>query len=215
MRLGSSAADFRFTSLDDEVENYGWSATLPVEFKSSYVEFSGGWAHARKAREYWQAQFSLGYLDVADPSVLEGSLDEVFSDANILADAADPDLTNPVAGARVYSNNILFDRQGTNSNSYLAATMTDSIWAKVDWTIRDTWRVAVGARWEDYRQLAVDWTPSGFSRGFDQWVEVPDVGRSGRLAPFKRTPLSQQALLRPLTSGNVSTPSRAAFIRSD
>jgi len=29
--------------------------------------------------------------------------------------------------------------------------------------------------------------PSGFSRGFDQWVEVPDPGRSGKLAPFKRT----------------------------
>ncbi|MEL7187625.1 MAG: TonB-dependent receptor [Pseudomonadota bacterium] len=27
----------------------------------------------------------------------------------------------------------------------------------------NTWRVAVGARWEDYRQVAVDWNPYGFS----------------------------------------------------
>jgi len=163
VRLGSSAADFRFTSLDDEVDNYGWSVTLPVEFESSFMEFSGGWAHARKARQYWQAQLSLGYLNVSDPSVLQGSLDSVFSSDNILADSPDPDPTNPIPGSRVFDNNILFDRQGTNSNSYLAATMTDSVWGAVDWTIRDTWRVAVGARYEDYRQLAVDWNPYGFS----------------------------------------------------
>jgi arylsulfatase A-like enzyme len=29
--------------------------------------------------------------------------------------------------------------------------------------------------------------PSGFSRGFDQWVEVPDPGRGGRLALLKQT----------------------------
>ena len=37
----------------------------------------------------------------------------------------------------------------------------DGIWGKVDWTYRDNWRVAVGARWEDYRQVAVEWDPWG------------------------------------------------------
>jgi TonB-dependent receptor len=179
VRLGSSAADFRFTNLNDEVDNYGWGATLPLEFANSYVELSAGWAHARKARDYWQAQFSIGYLNVADPSVLQGSLDEVFSDRNILADSPDPDPTNPLPGSRVYSNNVVFDRQGTNSNSYLAATMTDSIWGMVDWTIQDTWRVALGARWEDYRQLAVDWNPYGFSLANPQVTTDIDVLASG------------------------------------
>ncbi len=163
VRLTSSAADYRFTDLDDEVDNYGWSLTLPLQLERSFVELSGGYDHAQKARTYKQTQFSLGYLNVSDPSVLGGSLDSVFSDENILADVPDPDPTNPVPGARVFINNAVFDRQGANSNSYIAATMTDSVWGKVDWTWRDTWRFAVGARWEDYRQVAVDWNPWGFS----------------------------------------------------
>ena len=163
VRLGSSAADFRFTDLDDEVEHYGWSGTLPLDWGRSFVELSGGWDHAQKARTYAQTQISLGFLNVADQSVLEGSLGEVFSDANILADQADPDPSNPVPGARVFLNNAEFDRRGTNSNSYIAATMTDAAWGQVDWTFNDTYRVAVGARWEDYRQVAVDWNPYGFT----------------------------------------------------
>ena len=85
----------------------------------------------------------------------------MFSDENIIGDVADS--TSPVPGARQFVNNVVFDRQGTNSNSYIAATMTDSAWGQVDWTIRDQWRAAVGARWEDYRQAAVDWNPYGFS----------------------------------------------------
>ena len=169
VRLTSSAADYRFTELDDEVDHYGWSATVPFEFESSYVEVSGGWDHAQKARVYRQSQFSLGYLGVSDQTVLEGTLGEVFSDENILAGA----------GPDAFANNIAFDRQGTNSNSYLAATMTDSVWGKVDWTIQDTWRVAVGARWEDYRQAAVDWNPYGFSEASPQVTTDVDELRRG------------------------------------
>ena len=175
VRLTSSAADYRFTELDDEVDNYGWSAVLPLQLDSSYLELSGGWDHAQKARTYKQSQFSLGYLNVSDQSVLEGSLSDVFSDGNILADMPDPDPTNPVPDSRVFLNNAVFDRQGTNSNSYIAATMTDSVWGKVDWTWQDTWRFAVGARWEDYRQVAVDWNPYGFSESDPQVTNDVDT----------------------------------------
>lgn len=179
VRLTSSAADYRFTDLDDDVDNYGWSTTLPLQLDSSFLELSGGWDHAQKARTYRQSQFSLGYLNVGDQSVLGGSLNDVFSDENILADSADPDPTNPVAGSRVFTNNIVFDRQGANSNSYIAATMTDSVWGKVDWTWRDTWRFAVGARWEDYRQVAVDWNPYGYSEASPQVTSDVDTLRQG------------------------------------
>ncbi len=168
VRLTSSAADYRFTELDDEVDHYGWSASVPFEVNDSYVEVSGGWDHAQKARIYRQSQFSLGYLGVADSAVLEGTLGEVFSDENILASA----------GSSAFANNVVFDRQGTNSNSYLAATMTDSVWGKVDWTIQDTWRVAVGARWEDYKQAAVDWNPYGYSEASPQvTTDVEELAR--------------------------------------
>ncbi|MBT8068035.1 MAG: TonB-dependent receptor [Gammaproteobacteria bacterium] len=179
VRLTSSAADYRFTDLDDEVDHYGWSGMLPLQFGASYIEVSGGYDHARKARTYQQTQLSLGFLGVDDQSALEGGLDEVFSDENILGDIPDPDSTNPVPGARVFVNNVVFDRQGTNSNSYIAATMTDSVWGKVDYTWNDTWRFAAGARWEDYRQAAVDWNPYGYSAADPQISSDPDTLRNG------------------------------------
>lgn len=158
----SSAAEYRFTELEDDVENYGWKGMVPIDFEESYVEFSGGYDHAQKVRTYMQSEFSLGYLSVADQSVLEGPLNDVFSDENLFVRPTDDPLTR-VDESLAYINDAVFDRQGSNTNSYLAATMTDSVWGKVDWTFRDTWRVAVGARWEDYRQVAIEWDPWGFS----------------------------------------------------
>ncbi|MDX1403020.1 MAG: TonB-dependent receptor [Woeseiaceae bacterium] len=156
--LSSQAADFRFTELDDEVQNYGWAATLPVNWGNNFIEFSGGWQHARKARTYYQAQFSLGPLLVSDTDTLGLPLNEVFSEENIL----DP------------ANNFVFNRQGANNESYIAATMTDAVFGAVDWTWNDTWRIAAGARWEDYRQAAVNWNPFGYSEADPQVTTDPD-----------------------------------------
>lgn len=174
VQLSSAAGDWRFTELEDLVENYGWQGTVPFDFGSNHVELSGGWDHAQKARTYKQTQFSLGFLSVENQSVLEGSLDDVFSDANIFGTIADPDPTNPVAGAEVYVNDAVFDRQGANTNSYLAATMTDSAWGKIDWTIADTFRIAAGARWEDYSQVGVPWNPYSYSQQAPQVTTDPD-----------------------------------------
>ncbi|MEO1204685.1 MAG: TonB-dependent receptor, partial [Pseudomonadota bacterium] len=132
---------------------YAYSLTVPLEFDNSYLELSGGYDHRRKARSYYQAQFSLGYVDVSDQSVLEGPLNEVFSEERFFA----------LDENGQYANDVQFNRQGANTNSYFAATMTDSVWGTVDWTFAETWRFNVGARWEDYRQAAVTWNPFGFS----------------------------------------------------
>lgn len=164
--LTSQAADYRFTDLDDEVVNHGWAVTLPVEAGRSVFELKGGYDHSQKARTYRQSQFSLGALNVADPSVLQGTLDDVFSDENIL----DP------------ANNFVFDIQGTNNQSYIAATMTDAVFGQVAWTFDDRWRVAAGARWEDYRQVALDWNPFGYSANDPQVTTDPAVLEEGTFA---------------------------------
>jgi len=168
----AQAANFRFTDLEDEVINHGWSATLPVEWNRNSFEITGGYNHARKARTYRQSQFSVGALSVADPSVLAGPLDGVFSDENIL----DP------------ANNFIFDRRGTGNESYVAATMTDGIFGAVEWTYDETWRLATGARWEDYRQVAIPWNPFGFSQTNPQVTTNPDTLREGTFVSDKIYP---------------------------
>jgi outer membrane receptor protein involved in Fe transport len=146
VRLDTASSTYRFTDLIDEVQSWGWTATLPIDFNNSNLELSGGYYHSRKAREYIQYQFNLGALTVADETILDQDLSSVFSDDNIL----DP------------ANNFVFDTVNTNSQSYVAATMTDAYFGKFDWTWNDEWRVSAGARWEDYRQVALDVNALGF-----------------------------------------------------
>jgi len=160
--LNNRAADYRFTDLDDRVENYGWGLTYPLAFGNSYVDVGVGYEHDQKARTYDQRQFSIGPgSGISDFDILQGGpedLGSIFSTANLL----DP------------ANDFIFAIQGTNNQSYLAATMTEAFYGKVDWTWNDTWRVAGGLRWEDYKQVAVDWNPLSFSIQNPQVTTDPD-----------------------------------------
>ncbi len=49
-----------------------------------------------------------------------------------------------------------------NNESYIAATKTEAQFVKVDATWQDTWRLAAGVRWEQYRQVGLDFNPFGF-----------------------------------------------------
>ena len=153
VKTSSSAARFRFTDLDDEIINYGWKATLPIELNWSLVEVSGGYQHEHKARTYAQSQFGVGPLSVADPATLRGDLDDVFSDRNIM----EP------------NNDYVFSLLGSGTRSYIAATMTDAVFGKLDWTWNDMIRFTGGARWEDYKQVALPWNRYGYS------VENPQI----------------------------------------
>ena len=145
--LDTRAAVYRFTDLEDDVENGAWNWVIPFTTAQSVIEISGGYEWSRKVRLYRQQQFSLGAFSVADNSVLTGSIASVFTEANIL----DP------------ANDFIFGVPGANNQSYIAATTTNAIYGKLDLTWNETWRVMAGARWEDYGQVALDWNLNGFT----------------------------------------------------
>ncbi len=145
--LDTRAAVYRFTDLEDKVENGGWNWTIPFVTASSTIDVSGGYEWSRKVRLYRQQQFSLGAFEVNSPEILEGPLSAVLSDANIL------DTTN----------NFIFGVPGASNQSYIAATTTEALFGKIDWTYNDTWRVMAGLRWEDYGQVALDWNLNGYT----------------------------------------------------
>lgn len=153
--ISTDAASFRFVDLEDDVETYGWQGMLPLEFGSNFVEISGGYAHDQKVREFKLFEYGLG-VPGTSTAQRELPLDEVFSDA-IIAD--------PLSNAEISRKDA--------RDSYIAATMTDAVFGQVDWTWNDTWRVAVGARWEDYRQAAVSWDPFAFS-GTSPQIDLVD-----------------------------------------
>ena len=157
--LSSSAGDFRFTDLNDDVLNYGWDLSYPMFGQDLEWTVSGGYEHIRKVRTYQQRQFTLGALSVANGSVLDGTISEVFSNANIL---------NP-------ANDFVFDIAGSNAQSYIAAALTDAVFGKVDVTFNYAWRLSAGLRWEDYRQVAVDWNVVGYTQARPQVALDPDA----------------------------------------
>ena len=146
VRNDSSAADFRFTDLEDEVLSYGYDAEVPFSIGENTVTILFGYHHDSKARAFEQREFGLGSTD-AGTSTLIGAYDVVFSDVNI-SDAA---------------NGFALQVQESGTASYLAATMTDAMYVAADIKFLEKYRVTVGARHEDYRQVALPYNIYGYS----------------------------------------------------
>lgn len=143
VRQQTSAADFRFTELDDQADDGGFSLDVPFLFGKNELVVSAGASSYEKEREYAQIQFGLGPLSVSDSSILDAPLADVFSNDNILSD----------------ENDFVLNRSGSNNQSYRANLSNDAAFAKVDWTWDETWRVALGARSEDYSHATAGWDP--------------------------------------------------------
>jgi len=146
LKRDSSAVDYRFTVLEDEVKSYGWSATVPFATGRNELDVKFGYQYDQKARSYAQREFGLGSVSAPD-AALEGGISSVLSTANISS----------------LDNGFRFQEQGSGSRSYVAATMVDASYAMLDWSFDDTWRVSAGARYEDYRQVALPWNVFGYT----------------------------------------------------
>lgn len=142
---GLQSTNYRFTNLDDEVLHHGWELAAPFYLDGLQLEFSGGYQHHRQARDFRQTLFNFGPT-TSDAAFLRQPLNEILSDQAVL---------NP-------ENGFAIQRAGANNQSYIAATMTDSWYGRIDTTLANTWRLVAGARWEQYRQIALDVNPYGF-----------------------------------------------------
>jgi len=143
LRSGTNTANFRFTDLKDEVESSGISAMLPIYLDNSVLELSGGYEYTRKVRDYRQLEFAMGTPDSTIAAGLSGLPSTIFSNSNIQNSA----------------NGFVFDVVSSNGESYLAAVDNSAIYGELDYILNETWRVAVGVRWEDYKQLGIPWDP--------------------------------------------------------
>jgi TonB-dependent receptor len=139
IRFSLSAAEYRFTDLQDTATSYGTKLSMPFSFGNSKLLLSGGYDYYEKGRSYIQTQLGMGTTAAAAQAALTGTPGLVFSDANIL----DP------------ANQFALTIGGIGTESYLAGETADSFWGKTDFTFNDSWRVSAGLRWEDFARLAV------------------------------------------------------------
>ncbi len=59
LRSSLSAAEYRFTELEDTVTSYGWQLKMPFQAGSNAIEVSGGYDYYEKGRGYLQTQLQL------------------------------------------------------------------------------------------------------------------------------------------------------------
>jgi TonB-dependent receptor len=157
IRQSTSAADYRFTFLQDEVDSNGWDLSKAYVFDNLDIEISGGQDVSRKARSYTQTQFGLGTTTGAATPILVGTPGQVFTDANIL---------NPTYGFVLSSG-------GIGTESYLAAQTANGGYLKVDALLSERWRFAGGVRKEGFNQASLPIDPLEYDVGQGQCALSP------------------------------------------
>jgi outer membrane receptor protein involved in Fe transport len=151
LRSSQSAAEYRFTDLEDTATSFGGRLIVPFTLGANTVNVSGGYDYWEKGRGYVQTQLQFGTTASAANPALVGTPGQVFTDENIL----DP------------LNEYALTIGGIGTESYLAGETVDAVWGEVDATFNDRWRVTAGVRWEDYARLSVPIDPLEFD---------PDIG---------------------------------------
>jgi hypothetical protein len=143
VRAVNNAAEFRWGDLVDDVENYGGQITLPLFGDWWDLEVTAGGSYTNKGRSYQQTVLGLGptvnnqdFLGIAD-----GAIVDVFGDENLL---------DPIYG---FENFLGIGQFGTES--YAAGQITEAGFGKFDLLMNETWRIAGGARWENFKQVSV------------------------------------------------------------
>lgn len=136
MRQSASAAEYRYTDLQDEVKSYGWGLSKPFTAGDFRITLSGGGDNYQKGRSYLQTQINIG---ANNADALGGTPGQVLTDANIL----DPD------------SGFSLSLGGIGTESYLAAEDIDAAYGKFDIEWADKWRLAGGVRWEQFSQVTV------------------------------------------------------------
>lgn len=147
MRQSDTAAQYRYTDLQDEVKSYGWSLSKPFVLGDFDVTLSGGADYYEKGRRYLQTQLNMGANNAA---ALGGTPGQVFTEENLL---------DPANGFSMSLGG------GTGSESYLAAELIDAAFGKFDVNWNQRWRLGGGVRWEDFKQLSVPVDQHQFSLG--------------------------------------------------
>lgn len=162
LRPSLSAAEYRFTELEDTATSFGWQFSMPFATEKNEVELSGGYDYREKGRGYLQKQLQVGTTASAALPVLEGTPGAVFTEANIL----DP------------ANQFALSIGGIGTESYLAGETVDAFWGNVDVNFGERLRVTAGLRWEDFSRLALPIDPLEFDVGTGI-ISIPDEDLPG------------------------------------
>ena len=142
------APKYLYSNLEDDVENYGWSATYPIDLGDTIIKLRAGYQYNERTRQSYAARLGLevGLSPTSENGeILSWDYDLIFSDENIDSNVLDLELRDA----------------STDTEDYVAAEMNDAGFASIDIDIDDAWRIYAGVRYEDFRRTTLPLTPEG------------------------------------------------------
>lgn len=143
LRRSDNAVQYVFADMRDSTENGSVDVRLPIDTNRWQLEFQSGYTYFQRARESEVDRFkfdSRGFSNLE----LQQSFSQIFSDQNIL----DP------------SKNFAISDITAQADDYVAAQQLDAAYLGIDALYNDTWRFTLGARYEDFRQVALPLNPA-------------------------------------------------------
>lgn len=141
VRTTATAAEFRYSALNDEIESYGWDASVPYFLENVSIELSAGYDYLYKLRNYRQTSFGLGSSAPSFNQISSNTPSMVFAAPNVL---------NPV-----YDMELIVGIGAFGSESYIADQFIEAGYGKIDVLINETWRLSGGVRGELFEQAVL------------------------------------------------------------
>ncbi len=144
LRRNQNAVNYSFSDMTDNTENLSWNATLPLTLGKADMTLSGGYAYFERRRNAQTDRFNFDTVGYSLQQ-LSGSFAEIFSDSNILQPA----------------NRFTLSNVTTQADDYLAAQMVDAGYAALELNYAYQFRLNLGVRYEDFKQVSVPLSANG------------------------------------------------------
>ncbi|QBY03002.1 TonB-dependent receptor [Thalassotalea sp. HSM 43] len=140
LRRGTTASRYTFQDLNDDVENSGFNVSLPLTWDKSEIELKAGGNFVEKARDAFARRVDVNTLAFDELDMSGDKINDILTD--------DVMLNWPLVG-----NQQIIRDTTVDGDDYYSGQKIDAWYGEVDWFYDNTWRVAAGIRWEDYRQV--------------------------------------------------------------
>lgn len=144
LRRNQNAVNYSFSDMNDNTENLSWNAKLPLTLGKAELALTGGYAYFERSRDAQTDRFNFDTVGYSLEQ-LSGRFSEIFSDANI---------ANP-------ANRFKISNVTTQADDYVAAQMIDAAYGAVELNYDYKFRINIGVRYEDFKQISLPIGPDG------------------------------------------------------
>ena len=144
LRRNQNAVNYSFSDMKDNTENLNWNASLPFTLGKAELLLSGGYSYFERSRNAQTDRFNFDTVGYSLQQ-LSGSFSAIFSDENIL---------NP-------ANRFKISNVTTQADDYIAAQMIDAGYTALELNYDYQFRLNLGVRYEDFKQVSIPLTAAG------------------------------------------------------